>query len=475
MSLIRSLAASAIATPLPSAAATAPVRSRPDQAMDGLHKDWVAVRQKERDHGPFSWGGMAVRHAVEEQVMRSLDADQSGGVSLDELAKATKGRNSPADIAARQALLAEGDRDRNGVLSLNELRETTLFDTDNLAVLIGAQGAAGIGQALVSRADQDGDGLLSAQEYAGIAADQIRGNGGPGSGAKTGTMNMLTDAEIRAEDFGGLDTDKDGRLSAQELSVVNDRMDYRRFNEAPAMGVFDAVAAAGDTDGDGGLSVDEIAAAADKAGLQDFDAASLVDDGDTDADGKLSQAEVQALRSENIGMSKGARDLTAGQASLGRLAFAAVQNLGRDIAAQMGALAPPSLKTPDAPWELYEAGDTLSARDAGAMHESAISDLRNRFDGDDDGAFTLGELSAAAKDAGLSALDLVGMMAELDKDQDGKLSGGEAKLLANRWYMAANRGDSGKLGALSSGEATLVNLLLSVQRGQWKPPEGGVV
>lgn len=445
---------------------------RDNQAIRGLHADLLrsrpTVEQLSKGYRP---GDESIRLAVEQQVMGGLDADQDGGVSFDELAKAGKAGASPADLAARRAFFSQGDKDGNGVLSQTELRSTSLFDNDSLAALIGAQDAGGVGQALVGRADTDGDGKLSAREYAGIAADSTRGTGRfvqNKAGEYRAVWDMTTDAEAQTEDFARFDADKDGLLSADEISAnFNARINWSAGEAAPVAEVVDYLAKTADGDGDGALSLDEIKAAAGKAGLQDFDAASLIDDGDTDGDGLLSRTELQGLHWDKAGMAYSGSDISAGQISLSRLGFAVQRDFGRTMSADLGMLAAPPLRDPDAVAKPYAAGDALSVRDAAAMNSSGYYDLRANYDKDEDGVLSADEFAEAASKTGLSTLNLAGMIGALDTDHDGKLSGDEVNRLANQWRAAAYRGEATKLSALSEGEASLANLLLSVQHGPW--------
>ena len=414
----------------------------------------------------YSMSGQAVRLAVEQQVMGALDSDHDGGMSLTELQKAVKSSGPGTDLAAQKTFFAQADADGNGTLTQGELRATSLFSNESLAGLIGAQGGEGVGGVLVSRADQDGDGKLSLDEYARISADQIRGTGRVekmSDGSHRSVMHMHSDAEIRTEDFRRLDTDKDGMLSAQELNdrYVQPPGDYDPHVDAGAVGF---ILDAGDTDGDGALSLEELTAAGQKAGLEDFDAVSILEAGDSDKDGRLNQAEAAALRSDPS-ILRALGNGTAGEYSLARLAYAGVNQLGRDLAAGMGVLAAPTLRDPDASRPLYQAGDRIAAQDAAAVSASSVGSLRHDYDLDRDGALTLQDLSEAAKAFGLSTLDLTSMMAELDTDKDSKLSQGESDTLAQHWFMAAYRGKSSQLAQLTAAQATLLNILLAVQHG----------
>lgn len=442
---------------------------RDNQALKALYADQMRLRPTlEQMSKGYTPGDRAVRNLVEQQVMEGLDANQDGGVSFDELIRTGKAEPSAADLAARRAFFAQGDKDANGVLTLTELRATSLFDSDSLTALIGGQGADGVGDALVARADQDGDGRLSADEYARIAPDQVSGTGRfvlNKAGVYTAVWDMDTDAQIRAQDFARLDADKDGLLSAQEINArFEDRDDWRLDEAAPLTEVVDYVVAAADANGDGGASAEELAAAAAKAGLQDFDAASLLEDGDADHDGLFSKVEAQALRAGQEGHSLSEGKASAGQLSLNRLALAAKRGFGDALAADLGVLAAPPPKDPDASWTPYAAGAVLAPRDAAVMNVSNFVELTNVFDADEDGALSSEELTQAAEKAGLPSTDPTALLKALaGKDQ--KLDRDEITDLTSRWRKAAYEGQATRLEALSEGEASLANLLLGVQRG----------
>lgn len=453
------------------------------QARRALFNDVYGDRKTDTWMQRFKPAAQAVRGAVEKQVMGVLDVDQDGGVSLDELSKVGKAAPSQLELAGRRALFAESDRDGNGVLSRHELTESRLFDNKSLAILIGAQGEDGVGEVLVGRGDQDGDGLLSLAEYGRIAADQIRGSchfEKMADGQYACVWDMESQAEIQASDFKRLDADQDGQLSAHELAsnLIEGRMPDRfhgRSNTAETVGyLIDSQ----DQDADGALSIEELTVAADKGGLKAFDAASVIEDGDTDKDGKLSRAEALELRAGRPTLFEGRPSAwdegTAGEASLARLALAISRGLGGDVAASFGALEFAPVTDAPAP-TLYETGGKLSAAAARDVHVTAFSDIRSTYDTDKDAALSLSELAEAARSVGLANLDVEGMLTELDRDLDGKLSGGDLRNLFSRWVTASHRGEVSKLAALSSGEASLVNLLRTVQRGAWTPPAGSTV
>lgn len=460
-----------------------PFMTRDAQARFALLGDFRGDRKTGDWMESYKPAARAVRGAVEKQVMGALDANRDGGVSLDELSKAGKATTSSTELAGRKALFAESDRDGNGVLSGYELTESRLFDSKSLAVLIGAQGEDGVGEVLVGRGDQDGDGLLSQAEYGRIAADQIRGSGHfeeMADGRFVCVWDMESQAEIQASDFKRLDADQDGKLSAHELAtnLVDGRSSdfvYGQSSKAETVGY---LVDSQDQDADGALTVEELAAAADKAGLKAFDAASVIEAGDTDKDGKLSRAEALELRAGRTelfeGRPDGGGEGTAGEASLARLALATSRGLGADVAASFGALEFEPVTDAPAP-TLYETGDKLSVAAARDMHVTAFSDIRSTYDSDKDAALSLSELVEAARSVGLANLDVEGMLKELDRDQDGKLSGADLRNQFSRWVMASHRGEVSKLDALSSGEASLVNLLRTVQRGAWTPPPGSAV
>lgn len=177
-------------------------------------------------------------------------------------------------------------------------------------------------QAMFAKADANGDGQLSSDEFLSIgqklqgegnsgSAREMRGRVGGGGDFASATMgSMLSLQEMQsaheakaAEIFTGADADGDGALTAEELAAD------MAAHAPPGVGGDTADMAAGliaqaDSDGDGTLSVDEFRAArpsgpppggagARPAGSEEEEDASA-DPLDTNGDGTVSMSELLA-------------------------------------------------------------------------------------------------------------------------------------------------------------------------------------
>jgi len=227
-------------------------------------------------------GGMATLAAVKGQVFKAFDADHDGKVSAQEIAKL--GNSDPGKLADQKALVAAFDHSDDGALDVNEFGASRLLDGENLRTLLGVQDEAGVADWLIARADADGDGALSADEYAGVASPTFR----------SGRVADGQDASIEdlvAQHFGWTDADQDGRLSSQELATKLETAP-RLYRFADAGKVSSALASRHDGDGDGALSIDELTAA---AKVQDRNAVDdLMRSADGDGDMRLSADELRA-------------------------------------------------------------------------------------------------------------------------------------------------------------------------------------
>jgi Ca2+-binding EF-hand superfamily protein len=231
-------------------------------------------------------GGMAMLAAVKDQAFKTFDADQDGKVSAQEIAKL--GNNDPGKLADKEALVSAFDRNGDGALDAGEFGASRLLDGKNLQTLLGVQDEAGVADWLIARADTDGDGSLSADEYAAVASPTLRSsqivdNSGVGDAVD----------DINARHFGGTDADKDGKLSAEELTAkLKDAPQLIRLAD-PSL-ASGALAARNDSDADGALSADELAAAFKAQNLDPGAVDDLIGSADSDGDAKLSADELRA-------------------------------------------------------------------------------------------------------------------------------------------------------------------------------------
>jgi Ca2+-binding EF-hand superfamily protein len=282
----------------------------------------------------FDRAGAAMLAAVKDQVFKAFDADQDGKVSAQEITKL--GNNDPDKLADKQVMVSAFDRNGDGALDAGEFGASRLLDSKNLRTLLGVQDEAGVADWLIARADTDGDGALSADEYAGVASPTVR------SGRIVDGKSVWDSMEdVNAEHFGWTDADKDGKLSADELTAKLEAAPriYRFGDTSQATGV---LAARNDGDGDGLLSADELTAAAKTRNLDPAAVDELVKSADRDGDRKLSADELRAAsqqRSQPVKLEQLGGPLVApsnGDALLARLLTSTLRSLSDQMASELG-------------------------------------------------------------------------------------------------------------------------------------------
>jgi Ca2+-binding EF-hand superfamily protein len=284
---------------------------------------------------PLGRAGGAMLAAVKDQVFKAFDADQDGKVSAQEITKL--GNNDPGKLADKQAMVAAFDRNGDGVLDSGEFGASRLLDSKNLKTLLGVQDEAGVAQWLVSRADTDGDGALSASEYAGVASPSVR------SGRIGADGDAVWDSvdQVNAEMFGGTDADQDGRLSAEELTAkLAAAPSIFRFGDGNQ--VAGVLAARHDDDGDGVLSADELTAAAKARNLDPTAVGDLIKSADRDGDMKLSADELRAASQRRppalqpVQVGHLPAPPSNGEALLARLLDSTLRSLSDQTASELG-------------------------------------------------------------------------------------------------------------------------------------------
>jgi Ca2+-binding EF-hand superfamily protein len=250
---------------------------------------------------PLSASGLGVFEGVQARVMSKMDANSDGGLSAAEIAGGVPGGKALGTLDP--AFMAALDKNSDGRLQLGELQASSMFDMNTLDALIGIQEgqeaeantspapsygrrfeASNIGAWMVNEADQDGDGALTAEEFASI---------GP-----AGEFAPRTDVEFPGSDilsksgraFFEADANKDGKLGGEELAYLMETGPHR-ITMGDATRTAPTLMAMGDTDGDAALSLDEARSVA--PNVDGLDAAFV--QGDTDRDGKLSAAEMKAM------------------------------------------------------------------------------------------------------------------------------------------------------------------------------------
>lgn len=284
---------------------------------------------------PLGRAGGAMLAAVKDQVFKAFDADQDGKVSAQEIAKL--GNNDPGKLADKQAVVSAFDRNGDGALDSGEFGASRLLDSKNLKTLLGVQDEAGVAQWLVSRADTDSDGALSASEYAGVASPSVR------SGRIGADGDAVWDSveQVNAEMFGGTDADQDGRLSAEELTAkLAAAPSIFRFGDSNQ--VAGVLAARHDDDGDGVLSADELTAAAKARNLDPTTVGDLIKSVDRDGDMKLSADELRAAGQRRppafqpVQVGHLPAPPSNGEALLARLLSSTLRSLSDQTASELG-------------------------------------------------------------------------------------------------------------------------------------------
>ena len=175
-----------------------------------------------------------------QSIFSKIDADQSGGVSLDEMLKATDGSNLDQSTVA--SVFAEADGDGDGELSASELQSVFAgMATDTRGELLSVQETSSdtvaVGQALASYAASAGS-TTEASEATG-AAGGAGGGGGAGGAGGAGSSEESTDpadlngdgvvtaAEQAAYDatHGGASTSTSGASSSPAAAAAGSSLD----------------------------------------------------------------------------------------------------------------------------------------------------------------------------------------------------------------------------------------------------------
>jgi Ca2+-binding EF-hand superfamily protein len=283
---------------------------------------------------PFERAGGAMLAAVKDQVFKAFDTDQDGKVSAQEITKL--GNNDPGKLADKQALVFAFDHNGDGALDAGEFGASRLLDSKNLRTLLGVQDEAGVANWLIARADTDGDGALSADEYAGVVSPTVRS-------ARIVDGKSVWDSmeDVNAKHFGWTDADKDGKLSADELTTkLKAAPQLYRFADASLAA--NALATRNDADADGALSADELTAAAKAQNLDPAAIDALMRSADGDGDAKLSVDELRAAGRRHplllmLDQASGAPTPPSnGEILLSRLLHSTLRGLSDQMASELG-------------------------------------------------------------------------------------------------------------------------------------------
>lgn len=175
------------------------------------------------------------------QVMEQKDLDKDGRLSFQEFGTdvshyhaASSDKEKEKVVALEKARFKAADEDKDGYLSLKELKNLYYPDKDHGALTLMAE-------ATIEQKDQDGDGFLTASEFYFVPAAP--------------SVNKENEVPMsQMMDFRRLDKDHDGKLSLQELK----RWGSAKFHTELKMHKLFELA---DKDGDGELSAEELSSA----------------------------------------------------------------------------------------------------------------------------------------------------------------------------------------------------------------------
>jgi Ca2+-binding EF-hand superfamily protein len=243
----------------------------------------------------FSVSGLSVFDAAQARLLGKMDVDGDGGLTAAELSAGVHGGQAPG--AVDPAYFAAVDKDSDGKLQLGELQASAIFGMNTLDALLSVQEgasstkpparfeASNIGAWIVSEADLDGDGVLTAEEFAKV------GPSGDYAAPRPGVEFPGSDIRSKSERaFFDADADQDGRLTGEELAEVMETGPHR-FVFGDASKLAPTLMHIADTDGDAAISVEEARAGAKSP--TDLDAMFKL--GDANSDGKLNAAEMKAM------------------------------------------------------------------------------------------------------------------------------------------------------------------------------------
>ena len=283
--------------------------------------------------------GDTVFQAAQARIFGKVDGDGDGALSAAELgALAQSGAIDPAYFAAF-------DKDADGKLRLDELQPSKLFSMNTLDALLGAQAeaagevghrfeASNIAAWMVGEGDQDGDGMLSAEEFAAVGPE---GEWKPLSGATPDPALGQDILSKAGRAFFQADKDKDGVLTSEELAALMEGGLHRVYIGQDVSGMAPNLMDRADSDGDRALSLAEArATGTNPAGLD-----TLFQEADADADGKLSADEIAAQVDRRAayyrsGLARLGPDMPSeGENALYRMLRASLDQLGAQIAADL--------------------------------------------------------------------------------------------------------------------------------------------
>lgn len=155
-----------------------------------------------------SYSAASAMQQLQQTLMKKADADKDGSLTLDEFSAAgtakNAGRSTSADQTTAAKLFQSIDADGDGKASESELGSFfSKMSSDTRTSLLSTQESGGGMSGLMAKADEDGNGALSLDEFSAAAP----------RGASTGKS---------AEIFGEMDADGSGEVSEDELSAFNE-------------------------------------------------------------------------------------------------------------------------------------------------------------------------------------------------------------------------------------------------------------
>ena len=313
------------------------------------------------------------------RLRRTSDGNGDGQLSREEFAAGlTEREPPPAQPAAGQpggnfdpaALFARFDRNGDDKLTLEEVPEER----------------RGFFEPLIQRADRDGDGALSQEEFTAAMSRQQPGQPGstPPAAASAGGERL----------FVAIDANGDGTLSAEEIAAAADSLKKL------------------DANGDGAISREELRPAAGERARAPRTAAATIQQADRDGDAKLSKLEAPSPLMENFERVDANGDGLVDEAEL-----------AESMESLEGAVQGQGLLRRFA--ESDRNGDGKLSRDEAP--EQLLQGF-DRIDADDDGAIDRREVLAFLSSAGgvPNRQALRRAIRQSDQDGDGKLSREEA-------------------------------------------------
>ncbi|MBI1260122.1 MAG: hypothetical protein GC184_00195 [Rhizobiales bacterium] len=155
---------------------------------------------------------------LQQSLFNKADANSDGGISLEEFSAGDQAKS--ADKSKIENLFKQIDSSGDNTLSSDELSaffSSMASSTQGSFIQLQQQGGFDPATDLLNRADEDGNGTISADEFAAA---------GP----------QGSDSTKSAELFSKIDSDGDGELTSDELSAFGDEMKSGKAPPPPPSG-----------------------------------------------------------------------------------------------------------------------------------------------------------------------------------------------------------------------------------------------